>query len=128
MEETLTITPAAPGGDLENAIAFDEEAHRRAKRLLERKHPDNPEMGFRMGVRGGGCSGLTYYFDFEDKVTKWDLVFNLDGIKVVVDKKSILYLKGTTVRWSGNLMSGGFIFDNPNASRSCGCGTSFTIG
>jgi iron-sulfur cluster assembly protein len=127
MAETLTITPVELPDDLENVIGFDDEAQRRARRLLDRKHPGNPEMGFRMGVRGGGCSGLSYVFDFDEKVSKWDHVFDIGGIKVIVDKKSLLYLKGTTVRWSGNLMEGGFIFDNPNASKSCGCGTSFTI-
>jgi iron-sulfur cluster assembly protein len=128
MAETLTITPVELPEDLHGAVDFDDEARRRAKRLLARKHPGNPGMGFRMGVRGGGCSGLSYVFDFEDKPTKWDHVFDVDGIRVIVDKKSLLYLKGTTVKWSGNLMEGGFIFDNPNASRACGCGTSFTIG
>ncbi|HEY3268359.1 MAG TPA: iron-sulfur cluster assembly accessory protein [Armatimonadota bacterium] len=121
MVETLTLDTAA------EAIKITPQASIQAKKLLARKHPDNPEMGFRMGVRGGGCSGLSYFLDLDDKVSKWDLVFNVDGIKFIVDKKSLLYLKGTTLTWSGNLMGGGFEFDNPNAAKSCGCGTSFSI-
>jgi len=111
----------------EDAIKMTPEAVAQARKLLARKHPDNPEMGFRMGVRGGGCSGLSYVLDLDDKVTRWDMVFQVDGIKVIVDKKSFMYLKGTTITWSGNLMQGGFEFDNPNAAKSCGCGTSFTV-
>lgn len=128
MVETLTIKPAPTNDAPPDAIKMTPQANTQARKLLARKHPDNPEMGFRMGVRGGGCSGLTYFLDMDDKVGKFDLVFDVDGVKVVVDKKSFLYIKGTTLTWSGNLMGGGFEFDNPNASRSCGCGTSFTIG
>lgn len=121
-----TVTLQAPDAE-DMKVDFEPEARVRARRLLQRKHPDNPNMGFRLGVRGGGCSGLSYFMDMDDKVSTWDHVFDIDGIKVIVDKKSLLYLKGTVVRWSGNLMSGGFTFDNPNAAKACGCGTSFTI-
>jgi iron-sulfur cluster assembly protein len=127
MAETLTLQAAPSVENAADAIKMTPEAIRQAKKLLARKHPDNPEMGFRMGVRGGGCSGLSYFLDLDDKVTKWDLVFDIEGVKVVVDKKSFMYLKGSTIKWSGNLMQGGFEFDNPNAAKSCGCGTSFTI-
>jgi iron-sulfur cluster assembly protein len=125
MTETLTLDPETI--DPADALKMTPEANVQAKKLLARKFADNPEMGFRVGVRGGGCSGLSYALDMEDKVNPYDHVFNLDGVKVVVDKKSFTYLKGMTIVWSGNLLSGGFEFENPNATKSCGCGTSFTV-
>ena len=125
MTETLTLDPETI--DPADALKMTPEANVQAKKLLARKFADNPEMGFRVGVRGGGCSGLSYALDMEDKVNAYDHVFNLDGVKVVVDKKSFTYLKGMTIVWSGNLISGGFEFENPNATKSCGCGTSFTV-
>ncbi len=127
MAETLTLQAAPSVDNPDDAIKMTTQAAVQAKKLLARKHPDNPEMGFRMGVRGGGCSGLSYFLDMDDTATKWDLVFDVEGVKVLVDKKSFMYLKGTTITWSGNLMQGGFEFDNPNATKSCGCGTSFTV-
>ena len=127
MAETLTLQTAPSVDNPDDAIKMTPQAAVQAKKLLARKHPDNPEMGFRMGVRGGGCSGLSYFLDMDDRATKWDLVFHVEGVKVLVDKKSFMYLKGTTITWSGNLMQGGFEFDNPNATKSCGCGTSFTV-
>ena len=115
--------------ELADAITMTDDAKVRLRRLIQRKAPDNPEMGLRIGVRGGGCSGLNYFMNLDDKINaKWDHVFDLgDGIRVICDKKSLLYLKGSTIKWSGNLMSGGFEFENPNASKSCGCGTSFSL-
>jgi Iron-sulfur cluster assembly accessory protein len=82
----------------------------------------------RLGVRGGGCSGLSYVIDNEnDPDPEFDIVYEVEDLKVVVDRKSALYLKGTTLDYNiRNLMEGGFVFDNPQAVRSCGCGTSFT--
>ena len=81
----------------------------------------------RVGVKGGGCSGLMYELDFDNKLNESDKSFEDNGIKVVVDKKSFLYLVGTTLDFSGGLNGKGFVFNNPNADRTCGCGESFSL-
>lgn len=85
-----------------------------------------PDWGLRMGVKGGGCSGLTYELDFVEKPDENDQVFESHGVKVFVDMKSYLYLNGTTLDYASDLLTGGFKFLNPNAARSCSCGTSFS--
>jgi len=82
--------------------------------------------GLRLGVQGGGCSGLSYLIRFEPKERPSDQVFDFDGVKVFVDPKSLIYLDGMTLDYKESLMQSGFVFDNPNATKSCGCGTSFT--
>ena len=87
-----------------------------------------PEGSFvRVGVKGGGCSGLMYNLDFDSALTDNDKIFEDNGVKVVVDKKSMLYLLGTELEYSGGLNGKGFSFVNPNTSRTCGCGESFSI-
>jgi iron-sulfur cluster assembly protein len=83
------------------------------------------EVPVRIGVKGGGCSGFTYTFDFDGKKGRFDLEFESQGMKVLVDKKSHLYIDGTTVDWSYSLTDRGLKFTNPSAKGSCGCGTSF---
>ena len=81
----------------------------------------------RVGVQGGGCSGLVYQMDFDSELKDDDKVFEDKGVKIVVDKKSFLYLVGTELDFSSGLNGKGFNFINPNASRTCGCGESFSI-
>ncbi len=81
----------------------------------------------RVAVKGGGCSGLMYDLQFDDNINEKDEVFEDKGVKIVIDKKSILYLLGTTLDFSDGLNGKGFQFINPNASRTCGCGESFSI-
>lgn len=81
----------------------------------------------RVSVKGGGCSGLMYDLDFDDKINPADQVFEDKGVKILVDKKSLLYLLGTTLDFSDGLNGKGFQFINPNASRTCGCGESFAV-
>ncbi|MCK5699660.1 MAG: iron-sulfur cluster assembly accessory protein [Cyclobacteriaceae bacterium] len=81
----------------------------------------------RVAVEGGGCSGLKYQLDFDSKINQDDKIFEDKGIKILVDKKSIIYLLGTTLDFSGGLNGKGFQFINPNASRTCGCGESFAV-
>jgi len=81
----------------------------------------------RFGVKGGGCSGFTYTIDFDNQQRKFDLLFESCGINVLVDKKSHLYIKETTIGWSNELQDKGFKFDNPHAKGACGCRTSFQI-
>ena len=82
--------------------------------------------GLRLGVLGGGCSGLSYQFKFDTKERPTDKVFEYDGVKIYVDPKSLLYLNGMVLDYQESLMQSGFVFDNPNAKKACGCGTSFS--
>jgi iron-sulfur cluster assembly protein len=81
----------------------------------------------RVGVKSGGCSGLSYDLDFDKSRKEDDKVFEDNGVKIIIDKKSFLYLIGTTLEYSGGLNGTGFVFNNPNASRTCGCGESFSL-
>ena len=88
----------------------------------------NPKTDFvRVGVKSGGCSGLSYELKFDTTQTDSDKVFEDNGIKIIVDQKSFLYLIGTTLDYSGGLNGNGFVFKNPNANRTCGCGESFSL-
>lgn len=82
--------------------------------------------GLRLGVLGGGCSGLSYQFKFAPEPRPRDHVFEFEGVKVFVDPKSMLFLDGMTLDWQDSLMQSGFVFQNPHATKSCGCGTSFS--
>lgn len=105
-------------------IAFTDAALAEAKRLRDQ----NPGRTYlRLGVSTGGCSGLQYSMDFEDVPGEKDQVFEYDGLHVVCDARSYLYLNGITVDFSRSLVGGGFKFNNPNAAKSCSCGTSFKV-
>ena len=82
--------------------------------------------GLRLGVLGGGCSGLSYQFKFDSKPRPTDKVYEFDGVQVYVDPKSMVFLDGMTLDYKESIMQSGFAFENPNAKKSCGCGTSFT--
>lgn len=96
-----------------------------AKLMAEEQHPAGSFV--RVGVEGGGCSGLMYQLTFDSEMKEGDQVFEDNGVKVVVDRKSFLYLVGTELDFTGGLNGKGFVFKNPNASRTCGCGESFSI-
>jgi iron-sulfur cluster assembly protein len=81
----------------------------------------------RVGVKSGGCSGLSYELKFDKEQQDTDKLFESNGVKIAVDKKSFLYLVGTTLEFSGGLNGKGFVFNNPNANRTCGCGESFSL-
>ncbi len=101
-----------------------------AKQKVEKLKADSQlNDGFRLraSVAGGGCSGLSYKLDFDDEVKPMDQEFEDKGVKIVVDMKSFLYLAGTELNFSDGLNGKGFYFDNPNASRTCGCGDSFSV-
>ena len=88
----------------------------------------NPSTDYiRVGVKSGGCSGLSYDLKFDNNAAEDDKVFEDNDIKIIVDKKSFLYLIGTTLEYSGGLNGTGFVFNNPNANRTCGCGESFSL-
>lgn len=93
---------------------------------LKRLMSSEPDKMLRVGVKGGGCSGLTYVLEFDHKKDN-DMVFDIDGIPCIMDKSHAMYLLGMEIDWSGGLQARGFTFKNPNASTTCGCGTSFGV-
>ena len=106
-------------------IKVTEQAKEQALKLMSEGGKEGTFI--RVGVKGGGCSGLMYNLEFDNQLTDNDKEFEDNGIKVVVDKKSFLYLVGTELDYSGGLNGKGFVFVNPNADRTCGCGESFSI-
>ena len=95
------------------------------KKLLESQ--GKPDWGIRVGVKGGGCSGLSYTMDLAEKESEEDRIFEIEGLKLFCDKKSYFYLNGLTLDFIDALMGGGFKFINPNATNTCGCGESFSV-
>jgi iron-sulfur cluster assembly protein len=114
--------------ELDNAIYISDKAKVRVQQLLaEAGVADDPSYFIRVGVVGGGCSGLSYKLDFDNVSKPTDQVFETNGMKIVTDLKSFLYLVNTTLEFSDGLNGKGFYFNNPNASRTCGCGESFAV-
>jgi iron-sulfur cluster assembly protein len=120
-EATLATAPAG-------LINLTPEAVRKLREILE-KQEDPEGYNLRLGVKGGGCSGFSYVLEFDRDVDpQYDRTFEIEGIRVVVDRKSMVFLAGMTLHYTGDLHilgEGGFEFQNPNAARTCGCGTSF---
>lgn len=108
-------------------IYISDKAKDKVNSLLEEAHLPNEEYFLRVSVVSGGCSGLSYKMDFDNELKPNDQQFEDKGIKVVTDLKSFLYLVNTTLEFSEGLNGKGFYFNNPNASRSCGCGESFGV-
>jgi iron-sulfur cluster assembly protein len=107
-------------------ITVTENAKNHALSLIrEENRPENTFI--RVGVDGGGCSGLSYRLEFDNQLKEGDQQFEDKGIKIVVDRKSFLYLAGTELEYTGGLNGKGFVFNNPNANRTCGCGESFSV-
>ncbi len=122
MSEITTIETT----QLTEDIAFTEKAINEVKRIMA----DNgitENFSLRIGVKGGGCSGLTYTLGFDSDIKDTDKKFSKEGVQVVVDWKSILYLSGTTIDYSDGLTGKGFVFNNPLAKKTCGCGSSFGV-
>ncbi len=119
-EPEAPVVTAPPDG-----VALTPKAVEMAKKAIERR--GTPEAALRLGVRGGGCSGVAYAIEFADKIRTKDLVFEFDGLKVVVDPKSMVYLRGSVLDYEFKLMEHGFKFQNPNEKSNCGCGESFFV-
>ncbi len=107
------------------AITLSPAAVLRAKELLQQ--PEHTGRWIRVGVRGGGCSGLMYFMDWVEQPDEKDKQYDFDGVPVCVDKKSYLFLNGTELHYEASLVRQAFVFNNPQAKRSCSCGESFTI-
>ena len=106
------------------AVTLTETAAKQVKKLMQEQKLE--QVFLRMGVKGGGCSGLSYSLEFDTEKGKHDKTFEIDGVPVVVDAKSYLYLNGTTLDYVTEGLQGDFTFVNPEAKSSCGCGTSFS--
>ena len=105
-------------------VTLSEAALKEVKRLINVQ--GLTEGGLRLGVKGGGCSGLSYTINFDEKTNQHDQVYEVDGVKVIVDAKSAIYLQGTQLDFQKDLIGGNFKFVNPNADKTCGCGESFS--
>ncbi|RZJ47161.1 MAG: iron-sulfur cluster assembly accessory protein [Chryseobacterium sp.] len=108
-------------------IKVSDHAKEKAIQLMTEDGFNPAEDYIRVGVKSGGCSGLEYVLGFDNKKKDTDQIFEDNNIKIVVEKKSILYLAGTVLEYSGGLNGKGFVFNNPNAARTCGCGESFSL-
>jgi iron-sulfur cluster assembly protein len=106
------------------ALTLTETAVKQVKELMKTQNLENVYL--RMGVKGGGCSGLSYSLEFDNETGPRDKKFDIEGVQVVCDAKSYLYLNGTTLDYVTQGLTGGFTFVNPQAKSSCGCGTSFS--
>jgi iron-sulfur cluster assembly protein len=108
------------------AIELTEVAAREIKNIITQQELDVQKVRLRVGVKGGGCSGFSYLLDLTEQDRETDEAFDRHGIRVVCDPKSYLYLNGTTIDFKDEVMGRGFVFNNPNATSSCGCGSSFS--
>lgn len=108
------------------AIELTETAAREIKTIIQQQELSPEKVRLRVGVKGGGCSGFSYLLDLTEQERDNDETFDQFGIKVVCDPKSYLYLNGTKIDFKDEIMGRGFVFQNPNATSSCGCGSSFS--
>lgn len=116
-------TPSVPESSAPKQIHVTPKAVGKIREAFAREKVSG---GLRLGVLGGGCSGLSYQFKFAPEPRTRDHVFEFEDVKVFVDPKSMLFLDGMTLDWKDSLMQSGFVFENPHATKSCGCGTSFS--
>lgn len=107
-------------------IELTETAAREIKTIVDQQELDTAKVSLRVGVKGGGCSGFSYLLDLTEQDSEVDETFEQHGVKVVCDPKSYLYLNGTRIDFKDEVMGRGFVFENPNANSTCGCGSSFS--
>ncbi|MCB9202751.1 MAG: iron-sulfur cluster assembly accessory protein [Flavobacteriales bacterium] len=108
-------------------ISISQQAKDKITQLMKEENLNPKEHYVRVGVESGGCSGLSYKLTFEKEKLEEDKLFKDNDVQLIVNKKSFLYLVGTTLEYSGGLNGKGFVFNNPNAQRTCGCGESFSL-
>lgn len=109
------------------SVTITETAAREIKTIITQQELDPEKVRLRVGVKGGGCSGFSYLLDLTETQKEHDEIFEIHGIKVICDSKSLLYLNGVTIDFKDEIMGRGFVFQNPNATSSCGCGSSFAV-
>jgi iron-sulfur cluster assembly protein len=110
-----------------DGLHVTDSAVKRIRVILAKEGIPIEEGGLRLGVKGGGCSGMSYFVGFDEAPHERDRIFEFDDVRVFIDPKSFVYLKGLTLDYEETLMRQGFNFINPNSARSCGCGTSFSV-
>ena len=126
MDEQKTDTTTKPGK--KSALKITERAAKEVQRVIEENQFSTDDTWVRIGAKGGGCSGLTYVLDFDEKgPTEFDLTYEQHGVRLIIDKKSSFFMAGTELDFNDGLLDRGFVFKNPEASGSCGCGTSFSV-
>jgi iron-sulfur cluster assembly protein len=111
----------------QDSVIITETAAAEILSIIEKQELDTDKVRLRVGVKGGGCSGFSYLLDLTETQKDSDELFEQHGIKVIIDPKSLLYLSGVVVDFKDEIMGRGFVFNNPNASSSCGCGSSFSV-
>jgi iron-sulfur cluster assembly protein len=122
-----TTLPQATDNAGTQSVILSETAAREIKTIIQQQELDADKVRLRVGVKGGGCSGFSYILDLTETKKDTDEEFEQHGVKIIVDPKSLLYLGGVTVDFKDEIMGRGFVFHNPNASSSCGCGSSFSV-
>lgn len=110
-----------------NPITLTENAAKEIDTIISAQELDREKIRLRVGVKGGGCSGFSYVLDLTENQKDSDEIFDVHGVRVICDPKSLLYLNGTTIDFKDEIMGRGFVFSNPNASSTCGCGSSFAV-
>ena len=126
MTDQLAVLNAENQAPSQKGIQVTDRAIKRIRIALAKEGISPAEGGLRLGVQGGGCSGLSYNIRFDSQPRERDRIFNFDDVRVFVDPKSFIYLSGMILDYEETLMRQGFNFINPNSTKSCGCGSSFT--
>lgn len=121
-----TTTTAPTTSTNASPVILSETAAREIHSIIKQQELDISKVRLRIGVKGGGCSGFSYLLDLTETQKPTDEEFEMHGVKVIVDPKSLLYLSGVTVDFRDEIMGRGFVFNNPNATSTCGCGSSFS--
>jgi iron-sulfur cluster assembly protein len=125
-DDVVSIPTGVSGTDEHDNIIITSKAISEVKKIKQ-QNTIADEYGLRLGVKGGGCSGMSYTLGFDGAAKESDLVLDAEGVRVFIDAKSMFYLMGMTLDFSDGLMGKGFTFNNPNASKTCGCGSSFGV-
>lgn len=123
MTTTTDTTPDTQA----DGIILTPTAAREVKTIIEQQGLDKDKVRLRVGVKGGGCSGFSYILDLTEVKKDTDEEIEIHGVKIICDPKSLLYLNGTTIDFKDEIMGRGFVFTNPNANSTCGCGSSFAV-
>jgi iron-sulfur cluster assembly protein len=123
---TVNIGSPAESAPVIKGIQVTDKAVAHIRSAMTKENMSLASGGLRLGVQGGGCSGMSYVIRFETQPHERDRIFEFDDVRVFIDPKSLIYLNGMTLDYEETLMRQGFVFNNPNATKSCGCGTSFS--
>jgi iron-sulfur cluster assembly protein len=127
MTMSTTTSDPASNAQANEVVNLTEAAAREVRNIIEQQELDKDKVRLRVGVKGGGCSGFSYLLDLTETQKETDEAFEQHGIKLIVDPKSLLYLNGTVIDFRDEIMGRGFVFQNPNATTTCGCGSSFAV-